>query len=225
MNRATTGPTTAVKRTETVVLLHGLARTTNSMKRMEDALTHAGYRVVNIGYLSRQFPVEALAEKVLGEIRNRIKKTDRVHFVTHSLGGIIVRYLHGHLSFDQIDRVVMLCPPNKGSEIVDHLGGLKLFEWLNGPAGLQLGTSPTGFISELGPVNFELGVITGDRSINWLLSTLIPGKNDGKVSLESARISGMTDYKVVHATHPYIMRKKEVIRDVLTFLETGRFSD
>ncbi len=212
-------------RKETVVLLHGLARTASSMKKMEGSLTRAGYDVVNIGYPSRQFPVEELAEYVLEEIGNKTKESDRVHFVTHSLGGILVRYLHQHLEFSRTERVVMLCPPNQGSEVVDRLGGLKLFEWLNGPAGLQLGTSSEGFISRLGSVEFELGVITGDRSINWILSTMIPGRNDGKVSIESARISGMSDYKIVHATHPNIMNHGGVIEDVITFLESGKFSE
>jgi len=211
-------------RKEIVVLLHGLARTENSMKKMENALTRAGYETVNLGYPSRQFPIEQLAEQVRDQIVSQIGDAERVHFVTHSLGGILVRYLHERLDFSMIDRVVMLCPPNQGSEVVDRLGGLKLFEWLNGPAGTQLGTSSDGIVSDLGEVDFELGVITGDRSINWILSTMIPGRNDGKVSIESARIAGMTDYKVVHATHPYIMKNEAVIKEVVAFLRSGKFS-
>ncbi len=211
-------------RKEIVVLLHGLARTENSMKKMENALTSAGYETVNLGYPSRQFPIEQLAEQVRDQIVSQIGDAERVHFVTHSLGGILVRYLHERLDFSMIDRVVMLCPPNQGSEVVDRLGGLKLFEWLNGPAGTQLGTSSDGIFSDLGAVDFELGVITGDRSINWILSTMIPGRNDGKVSIESARIAGMTDYKVVHATHPYIMKNEAVIKEVVAFLRSGKFS-
>ena len=211
-------------RKEIVVLLHGLARTENSMKKMENALTSAGYETVNLGYPSRQFPIEQLAEQVRDQIVSQIGDAERVHFVTHSLGGVLVRYLHERLDFSMIDRVVMLCPPNQGSEVVDRLGGLKLFEWLNGPAGTQLGTSSDGIFSDLGAVDFELGVITGDRSINWILSTMIPGRNDGKVSIESARIAGMTDYKVVHATHPYIMKNEAVIKEVVAFLRSGKFS-
>lgn len=194
------------------------------MKKMERTLTVAGYRTVNIDYPSTQFPIETLAQQILDEIESHVTENDKVHFVTHSMGGILVRYLNDHLQFSRTGRVVMLCPPNQGSEIVDRLGGLKLFEWLNGPAGLQLGTAKDGIVSTLGPVEFELGVIAGDRSIDWILSTMIPGPNDGKVSIESARISGMSDYKVAHATHPYIMKNKAVIKEVLTFLETGKFS-
>ena len=195
------------------------------MRKMENALRCAGYETVNIDYPSTRFPVEELAELVLAEIEDRVGDAARVHFVTHSMGGILVRYVNEHLEFSRTDRVVMLCPPNKGSEIVDRLGGFRFFEWWNGPAGLQLGTSGDGLIAGLGSIEFELGVLTGDRSINWILSLMIPGPNDGKVSIESARLSGMADYKVVQATHPYIMKNRTVIKDVLAFLETGKFSD
>ena len=195
------------------------------MRKMENALRCAGYETVNIDYPSTRFPVEELAELVLAEIEDRVGDAARVHFVTHSMGGILVRYINEHLEFSRTDRVVMLCPPNKGSEIVDRLGGFRFFEWWNGPAGLQLGTSGDGLIAGLGSIEFELGVLTGDRSINWILSLMIPGPNDGKVSIESARLSGMADYKVVQATHSYIMKNRTVIKDVLAFLETGKFSD
>lgn len=194
------------------------------MSKMEEALSRAGYETVNIGYPSTSFPIEALAEQVLDEIKESVGEGCIVHFVTHSMGGILVRYLNEHLRFSTTGRVVMLCPPNQGSEIVDRLGRLKLFKQINGPAGLQLGTGSESLVSKLGTIGFELGVITGDRSINWILSTMIPGRNDGKVSIESARIAGMADYKVVHATHPYIMKNQAVIEDVLSFLDSGKFS-
>jgi hypothetical protein len=106
---------------------------------------------------------------------------------------------------------------------VDSLGDFSLFYWINGPAGDQLGTDPNGYINSLGPVNFELGVITGDRSINWINSIIIPGKDDGKVSTESAKIEGMQDFKVIHATHPYIMKNDQAVAATLQFLKSGSF--
>ena len=117
----------------------------------------------------------------------------------------------------------MLSPPNQGSELVDSLGNFSLFDWINGPSGDQLGTDPDGYIKSLGPVNFELGVITGDCSINWINSIIIPGKDDGKVSTESAKVEGMQDYKVIHATHPYIMKNNEAVEATIQFLKSGSF--
>ena len=117
----------------------------------------------------------------------------------------------------------MLAPPNQGSEVVDKLGQTWLFKKLNGPAGQQLGTQ--GLVQTLGPVAFNCGVLTGDRSINWINSLMIPGSDDGKVSTQSARVKGMNDYKVIHATHPMIMKKKAVIADTLHYLAHGTFLD
>ncbi len=207
-----------------MVLLHGLARRFQSMRKVQVALEKEGYRVLNVSYPSRRFRVEELSEIVLEKVAAETVEADQIHFVTHSLGGILVRYIQQNLAFDKIGRVVMLCPPNQGSEVVDRLGGFRAFEWVNGSAGLQLGTREDSVLKKLGAIDFELGVITGDRSINWILSTMLPGRNDGKVSVESARVSGMADFKVVHTTHPNIMNKREVIEDVIAFLRLGKFA-
>ncbi len=212
------------KRRDQVVLLHGLARSPRSLKRIEKTLKREGYQVTNIGYPSRKFSLPRLSELVREKILASSKDIQRIHFVTHSMGGVLLRYLQKHNPIENIGRAVMLSPPNQGSEIVDVLGDLLLYEWINGPAGLQLGTSDNGLISQLGAVDFDLGVITGDRSVNWILSLMIPGKNDGKVSIESAKVDGMADFKVVHATHPFIMRNKAVIQDIIRFLEFGKFA-
>lgn len=209
---------------EAVVLLHGLARTSSSMNKVETALTQAGYSVFNIDYPSRESTVEDLSRLVRTEIERIGPEFERIHFVTHSMGGIILRYIQHHYPVENIGRAVMLSPPNNGSEVVDTLSGFTLFKAINGPAGEQLGTRENSLPIELGPVDFELGIITGDRSINWINSLLIPGKDDGKVSTESAKVNGMQAFKVVHATHPFIMKRSPVIRDVLMFLETGEFT-
>ena len=118
----------------------------------------------------------------------------------------------------------MLSPPNAGSEVVDKIGHWRLFQKVNGPAGQQLGTASDSLVNQLPAIDFKCGVITGDRSINWINSLMIPGKDDGKVSTQSAKVEGMSDYKVIHATHPMIMKKKAVIRETLQFLKAGHFN-
>lgn len=115
----------------------------------------------------------------------------------------------------------MLSPPNQGSEVVDKLGHWAAFKWLNGPAGQQLGTSASSVPNQLGPVDFELGILTGCRSVNLLLSTLFSGPNDGKVAVEKAKVAGMSAFKVVPATHPFIMRNRSVMRFTSCFLRNG----
>ncbi len=210
---------------EVVVLLHGLARSSASMQKMEQSLRQAGYEVLNIDYPSRQFTIETLAGNVRQQIDELNVEKGRIHFVTHSMGGILLRYIQKHFPVQNIGRSVMLSPPNQGSEVVDTLSGWSLYKAFNGPAGEQLGTGEGSILEELGPVDFEVGIITGDRSINWILSSLIPGKDDGKVSVASAQVEGMCAFKVVHATHPFIMQRTLVIRDVIVFLQTGVFTD
>ncbi|MFV0477120.1 MAG: esterase/lipase family protein [Parahaliea sp.] len=209
-----------------VVLLHGLARSSASMEALAVHLQSHHYQVCNVSYPSTDFSVEVLAaEYVVPAIRSCFADPNiALNFVTHSMGGIIVRQLvHAHL-IDKVGRVVMLAPPNHGSEIVDRLGELSLFQWLNGPAGSQLGTSEQSLPQRLGPAAFELGIIAGNSSINLLLSMLISGDDDGKVSIESAKLEGMADFKVVASTHPFIMKdRQDVWPLVLNFLRDGRF--
>ena len=190
---------------QTVVLLHGLARTSRSMDRMARSLEAAGYRVCNVEYPSRGRTVEQLAaDYVSPQIAQCVGESrEPVSFVTHSLGGIIVRQLAATRAVDHIGRVVMLGSPNHGSEVVDALGNWYLFKALNGPAGRQLGTSADSLARSLGSAEFPVGIIAGDRSINWILSAIIPGEDDGKVSIESAKLEGMRDFMVLSASHPF----------------------
>jgi pimeloyl-ACP methyl ester carboxylesterase len=211
---------------EEVILLHGLCRTSHSMVKMEHALIEAGYKVRNVDYPSRTASVQTLADDAIGKAVGDCRRDGaaKIHFVTHSLGGILVRsYLARH-SIPSPGRVVMLAPPNQGSEIVDKLGWSFLFKWINGPAGNELGTDKNSTPNKLGQANFPVGIIAGDRSNNWINSLLIPGGDDGKVSVERTRLAGMTDHIVIHATHPLIMRNREAIRQTLQFLLTGTFA-
>jgi triacylglycerol lipase len=209
----------------TVVLLHGLGRTGASMRPMQEALEGAGYRVVNLGYPSRRHPIGALTDSVHAALRGCCADAGPLHFVTHSLGGILVRaYAEDH-GAGGIGRVVMLSPPNRGSEVVDRLDDLPVFEWILGPAALQLGTDAAGVAVGLGPPPFDVGIIMGDASLNPLFSWWLPGPDDGAVSVESARLDGADDFLVVPYTHTFIMRREDVITQVLAFLHDGRFQE
>lgn len=210
---------------ERVILLHGLCRTAKSMRAMQHALEEAGFDTLNVDYPSRRGTVEELSEQAVGKALAdcRARGGGAVHFVTHSLGGILVRQYAVRHPEAAIGRVVMLGPPNQGSEVVDRLGRWRLFSWLNGPAGRQLGTDGASVPSRLGPVGFCAGIIAGSRSVNWINSLMIPGPDDGKVSVERTRVAGMADQVVVATTHPFMMRNREVIAQTVSFLRTGTF--
>lgn len=210
---------------EAVILLHGLCRSSSSMDKLAKTLTESGYVVENVAYPSRQDQIKILAKQAIAPTLNKkkIQSCSKVHFVTHSMGGILVRSYFSNHQYDKLGRVVMLGPPNNGSEVIDKIGAWKLTKFINGPAGCELGTDDKSVPNKLGKVNFELGVISGDRSINWINSLMIAGADDGKVSVERTKVEVMKDHVIVHATHPFMMKNKEVIRHTLNFLKMGSF--
>ena len=212
-----------------VVLLHGLGRTSRSMRPLARAAEVHGYQVLNLPYPSRTAGVEALAELVAHETHAFVPDA-RLHFVTHSLGGILLRAAvsAGLIPLDRIGRAVMLAPPNQGSELPDVLGTRPLigpvFRRVTGPAGAELGTGADGLIGRLPRVDFEVGVIAGCRSLNPLFSALIREPNDGKVSVTRAAVSGMRDFLIVPHSHTFLMRAPAVIAQTFRFLEHGTFA-
>ena len=213
------------KENECVVLLHGLARGPSSMNLIGKALTAAGYSVANIGYPSRSKCIESLAEEAIrrGISTCMTSSPKKIHFVTHSLGGILVRYYFENHSLANLGHVVMLGPPNQGSHVVDRWRNVPGYRAINGPAGMQLGTDSNSLPKSLGPVEFSLGIIAGTRSVNPILSLSLPNPNDGKVHVENTKAPGMKDHLVLPYTHTFMMRSSKVISQILYYLANGRF--
>jgi triacylglycerol lipase len=208
-----------------VVLLHGLIRSSRSMSVVADALEREGYRVCNVSYPSRHHSIEVLAsDHVAPQVKRCFPESGApIDFVTHSMGGIIVRQMVASAAVSRIGRVVMFGPPNGGSEIVDELGSWWLFGAINGPAGRELGTTADSVPKRLGPATFEVGIIAGNRPRNWLLARYLPGLNDGKVSVASAALDGMKDFVVMDLNHTFMIRDRDAIAQTVRFLRTGAF--
>lgn len=212
---------------ECVILLHGLARTSASMKLMKSELESAGFVVANIDYPSREQTVQQLATPTIDKGLKFCEKQGAsvVHVVTHSMGGILFRQYVSEHGAEKFTRTVMLAPPNKGSEVVDEMSELPGFKFLNGPAGVQLGTGADSLPLQLGPATSDVAVIAGTFSINLYLSTHLPDPDDGKVSVENTRLDGMCAHLQVDVSHPYIMKDEEVIKEVKSYLTSGKFND
>lgn len=205
-------------------MLHGLARTDGSMNTLAQALDDAGYFTVNIDYPSTKKHIAALAQDAITKALSQCPEQSTINFVTHSMGGILVRQYLKKNTIKNLGRVVMLGPPNKGSHVVDTLSKMPGFKLINGPAGMQLGTTKVSIPNTLGSANFELGIIAGNRSVNPILSLMLPNPDDGKVSVENTKLKGMNDHIELPVTHSFMMNNMNVISQVLYFLEHGAFN-
>jgi triacylglycerol esterase/lipase EstA (alpha/beta hydrolase family) len=208
-----------------VVLLHGLHQSSGSMEEMAQRLMGHGYNAVNVDYPSTDHTIEYLASVTLHDILEPLTERSpaKIHFVTHSMGGIIVRYYLKYHDLPNLGRVVMISPPNQGSELVDLLKDRSVLKRIYGPAAAQLSLEEGSLVRRLGPVDFDLGVIAGNRSFNPLYSALLPGPDDGVVTVESVKIQGMNDFIILPQTHAFIMKSEITIAQVIYFLEHGVF--
>jgi hypothetical protein len=212
---------------ECVILMHGMGRTYHAMESMQEILAANGYHTVNLDYPSTRYNIQVIADEYFPQALEQCRKfsPSAIHFVTHSLGGIVLRQAIKENRPAELGRAVMLSPPNRGSFVADTLQDWWFYEWALGPAGQQLTTAHDSVPNQLGPVDYPVGIITGDRYafFDAWLSYITPGQDDGKVAVERARLDGMSDFLVVHDSHTFIMNSQYVQMETVHFLQNGAF--
>lgn len=210
---------------EAVISLHGLGRTPLAMAPLARHLREAGFAVRNVGYPSQHYRIEQLVENCLRPVVDELvaEGVPKLHFVGHSMGGILTRYLLSRHRPPMLGRVVTIATPHQGTELVDFLRRTLVFRWLKGPAGVQLGTGEDSLPQQLPAPDYELGSIAGTRSNNVFFSRIIPGVDDGKVPVARARVEGMSDFITLPFTHTFIQQRRRTLQQVEHFLRHGHF--
>jgi pimeloyl-ACP methyl ester carboxylesterase len=207
-----------------VVLLHGIAMGSWTLKKLERALQRRGFATLNLDYASRKKPLEQLAEDIHAPVQAFASRLDGpLHFVGHSMGGLLARMYVAKYRPERLGRVVLLGTPNGGSEIADLLERLAIYRWFFGPAGAQLTTHPQDGLASLPALDYPVGVVAGNLSIYPSSLFILPRPNDGRVSVESAKLADMADHIVIRATHPWLTRHRAAIDQTIAFLSAGRF--
>jgi pimeloyl-ACP methyl ester carboxylesterase len=209
-----------------VVLLHGLGRSGLSMHPIANMLRRAGYPTLS--------PCYGHGRTMAGIVAHLTPRIDRfaaahpgpLHIVTHSLGGLVARAFITAARPAGLGRVVMLSPPNAGSELADFATRLGLGGIILGRVGDHLRTGqPAAVAAELGPVDFDLGIIAGSRRLDPLLAArLLPSPNDGKVAVAATMVDGMRDHLVLPVQHSLMLHNRAVIAQVCAYLASGRFA-
>jgi len=208
---------------ETVVLIHGIFDKPVVMKKIENNFRELGYRILNFEYASTRWPMDTVVLKLSKEIAAIEPQAEKIHFVTHSLGSLVVRAYLAQTYSEKFGNLVMVAPPNQGSVFAEHFDNLKTFEWLCGPAGQHLGKDDDDYWKKFPEPNIHFGVIAGGLGNEHGINPLIPGDDDGVVAVEETKLDGMADFIIVRGIHTPLLWKKEVVQQILYFIDSGCF--
>lgn len=221
---ATPAPAAAEQTRDAVIVLHGIARSASSMATFAKRLEDRGFDVLNVDYASTTYVLEELVEKIHPEIELFLKErpAQTVHFAGYSMGGLLIRAYLAKYKPKNLGRVVMLGTPNRGSEVADFLRENWAYRTFYGPAGQQL-TTDQDYMARFGKPDYPFAVIAGDRSIDPVSSNIIPGDDDGKVSIRSTHLEGEQDHIVLHTNHLAMPENFAVAVEAAHYLRYGFF--
>ena len=209
---------------ESVIVIHGFARRAQSMEPLVHKVHQAGYEVRNVGYASISQSVDEIKTEVFSKFDQYISKNPekKIHFVGHSLGGLLVRAYLDQKKLKNLGSVVLMGTPNKGTSLVNEHEDKWYFAWL-GPVIAELGVDNSQFLKTLKAPYYTVGVIAGSKPYSRWSSETLKGQNDGLVAVESTKLEGMSDFIVIDVNHSRMKRDPKVIEQVIYFLKNSEF--
>jgi len=214
-----------------VILLHGLFRTRTAMtaicKHINDA---GGYTTFCMGYPTTRGSVDTHARSLDSVIRS-LECMSEINFVAHSLGNLVVRHWINNFNEEgrklpgeqKFGRMVMLAPPNKQPQIATQFIRGPVANFVAGPAAQALATGWEGLEPKLATPTFEFGVLAGGKSDDKGYNPLLPGDDDGVITVESTRLPGARDFRVIPVMHTFFMDNTKAQELTLQFLNQGHF--
>ena len=211
---------------ECVVLVHGLWRSGFAMRSIANDLEDHGYQTVSVDYPSTQNEIPELVQNYLIGGYDECVQTgaEKIHLVSHSMGGILIRHFLQDFTLPIGSRVVMLSPPNQGSELSERFGDTWWYQWAVGPAGVSLSSKQQGIITQLAEIDEPVGIIAAYRDWSLWPDEWLPQPNDGTVSVESMKLAEMDDFILVNSGHAMMRFNDEVQGQIRQFLALGKFA-
>jgi len=204
-----------------VVLIHGILRSSKSFSTIAARLRESGWAAFPFDYPSSQIGIHEAAD-YLNSVVSHLEDLDELDFVCHSMGGLVLRAWFGEHSDPRVKRAVMMGTPNRGAALADMLRKNLIFRAVFGPSGQQLVTDADGVIPKLATPPCEFALIAGARGTPEGWNPLIPGDDDGTVSVDAVRLDGCTDFTTVRALHSLLLKHPQAVEQALHFLEHGR---
>ncbi len=206
-----------------VIFMHGALKSASSMDKLEAAFSSADYHTFNWDFNSRDFTVIQNAAKLDSILRHKDYLEHTLHFVTHSMGGIVIRYYLENYNPPNVGRFVMIAPPNQGSQIATELRGFPPFRWLYRKNVDYLVTGSDAFAPNAGIPDCEFGIIAGGTGGKYGFTWYLPGDDDSILSVEQTKLQGAADFILLHHIHATIMMEDDTIKQSLYFIQHGEF--
>ena len=213
---------------ETVICIHGMGRTRFSMAPMACFFKKQGYHTVNKSYKSRSNTVDEVStayfKSLIPPLSNNGELGGKVHFITHSLGGILLRQYLQHHKLPEGSRIIMLAPPNRGSHVTDKYQKSAWYKLALGTkSAQQLSSREDSLVRQLKAITHEVGIIAGNKSADPWFNHCFPGEHDGKVAVSHTTLDEMTDFLVAPTNHTFLMRDPAIQQQCLHFIKHGIF--